>query len=219
MKSLATVFFILVGLSFTNVIAQPSTSDKNYLFEEFQDGYVNYKDGRKFFVPLNYDLNEEQFVFVDKADGLKKEFSDPHLIATIQINERIFLLSQRKAKEIIQASPAFYVEYRGLTRTAPSAVTYDGSTQTASVDTYTSISATNITSGVKQHNRIIDDVYKVYEIEVGKKMKSFYNKRSFLKAFPKKFHDRLNKYIEEERVDFNSIDQVFQLYEYAVSLK
>ncbi len=44
----------------------------NYLFPEFTDSYIYYKDGRVFQVQSNYDLLKNMFQFIDKDNEIKR---------------------------------------------------------------------------------------------------------------------------------------------------
>ena len=186
------IWIFCVGL-----FAQNTKDNSSYLFDEFQDCLIVYKDGRQFTAPVNYDLIKKHYVFKD-PEQQEKEFSDPELIAVLRIGNRSFLIGKQEAIEVIQAQPKFNVIYTGDTRRAPKKISYGGTTQTASVDNYSGLTG-------------------MYEVGVGKKTKRFYNKKSFLKLFPKKQQIRWNRYIEENKIDFGSVDQVFKLFQVSIS--
>lgn len=216
-QKLLLLFISFLSLSFF-VNAQTGKTNSPYLFDEFQDAIILYKDGRQFAVPLNFNLVTGRYVFIDKADKLEKEFSDPDLVTAMHIGARIFLMSEGKATEVIQANPKFHVSYTGLKKKAPSTVSYGGTSETASVDSYTGLAGKGIISGVQSHNRIVADVNKTYEVQIGKRNRSFYNERSFLRIFPKDERAKLESFIKENQISFDSIEQVFDLYQYAISL-
>ena len=216
MKLQSLLFILLFSISLS-VLSQNKNEHNPYLFETFQDGIVKYKDGRNFAVPLNFDFSIGKYVFIDNADGLEKEFTSPDAIALMQIESRIFLYSSGKATEVIQNEPRFYVLYIGLKRKAPSKTSYGGTTQTASVDTYKGLTGKGIISGKQANERILVNVNKSYEVQVGSKYRNFYNKRSFLKIFPKNKRAALESYITSQSIDFNSVSQVHNLYQYSIS--
>ena len=197
------IWIFCVGL-----FAQNTKDNSSYLFDEFQDCLIVYKDGRQFTAPVNYDLIKEQ---------QEKEFSDPELIAVLRIGNRSFLIGKQEAIEVIQAQPKFNVIYTGDTRRAPKKISYGGTTQTASVDNYSGLTGTGLSGGIQDAQRIVTGINKMYEVGVGKKTKRFYNKKSFLKLFPKKQQIRWNRYIEENKIDFGSVDQVFKLFQVSIS--
>lgn len=199
----------------TSLSAQNSKSNSNYLFDKFQDCLIVYKDGRQFTAPVNYDLIRKHYVFKD-PEQQEKEFSNPELITVLRIGKRSFLVGNQAAIEVIQVQPKFNVIYTGNTRKAPQKTSYGGTTQTASVNTYSGLAGTGLSSGILDEQRIVAGVNKTYEINIGKKSKRFYNKKSFLKLFSKEKQKELDKYIEDNTIDFESVDQVFRLCQHAV---
>lgn len=217
MFTMKQLIFSLIGLFclLSNSTAQNETSSA-FLFKSFQQARVVYKDGRQFSVPLNYNLITSSYVFIDKADGKEKEFSEPEQIAVIQIDDRTFLMRTGKATEIIQAEPEFYVSYTGNIKKGPQRISHGGTTETASVENYSTIAGKGIIGGVRTNDEIVSAVNKTYEVRVGKKLKRFYNKRSFLKIFPKEKRLLLKTFIEQNNINFDSIEEVLKLYRYTI---
>lgn len=185
-----------------------------YLFPDFTSSYIYYKDGRVFQVPTNYDLIQNEFIFIDK-DNIKKEFTDPSMIVSIKAGYRTFrIVSGDEAAEVVQNEPLILVQYIGETRIKKE-LSMGGKTETASVDSYTN----TYTYGVGDDTRnteLIKIEYQFY-IEKDKRLKRFSTEKQFLKLFPKQ-KEELKKYIDENKVDFNSIDQVVKLCNYAFTL-
>lgn len=199
------------------ITAQTGEDNSKYLFEEFQDSYIYYNDGRVFSVPLNFDLAKGIYVFIDENKE-ENEFTDPDQVIAMHVKERIFLMSRGKATEVIQAEPKFHVFYSALKKQAPSDISYGGTSETASVDSYKRLGGKGLISGIQSDNRIVADVSKSYEARIGKRDRSFYNQRSFVRSFPKEKRAAIDTYIEEKEVDFNSTEQVLELYQYATEL-
>ena len=216
MKRLFFLFMGLVGCAIV-IMAQTQNSE-GFLFDKFQDGFVYYRDGRRFNVPLNYNLITRQFVFIDKQDdNQKKEFTEPGMIIAIEVDGRTFLPPSEGATEIIQSEPPFYVSYRGTVK-KEKLTAYGGTTQTASVDTYSQIRGVGQIGGTDGTQHSLAAVDKEYRVKIGKKVKRFFNERQFLKLFSD-HKEALTKYLEDKQVDFDNIPQVLELYNYACSLK
>ncbi|WP_455672516.1 hypothetical protein [Phocaeicola sp.] len=198
------------------LLAQETEHYSPYLFDKFQDCLIVYKDGRQFTAPVNYHLIQKHFVFID-PEQKEKEFSNLDLIAVLRIGNRSFLPNRQSATEVIQVDPKFNVTYTGDIRKAPKKLSYGGTTQTASVDTYSGLAGKGLISGIQDNDRIIIGINKTYEVKIGKKTKRFYNKKSFLKLFPKVKQNKLNKYIEENQIDFSVVDKVLKLFNFSVS--
>lgn len=204
------VCWLVIWMFCSTLSAQNSLQKSPYLFDEFQECLIIYKDGRQFTAPVNYDLIQKQYVFKD-PDQQEKTFSNPELIAILRIGKRTFLTERQAAVEVIQVQPKFYVIYTGNTRKAPQKISYGGSTQTASVESYSRLAGTGIASGVQDSQRIISEITRTYEVCINKKTKRFYHKKSFLKLFPKDRQNELSQYIDDHHIDFNSVEQVFKL--------
>lgn len=184
-----------------------------YLFPDFTDSYIYYKDGRVFQVSTNYDLFKNKFFFIDK-DNEKKEFADPDMIVSIKVGDRTFRqLSNEEVAEVIQAEPLILVQYLGETRIKKE-LSMGGRTETASVDSYTN----TYTYGVGDDTRNIELIRTEYQFYVEhKRLKRFSTEKQFLKIFSKQ-REELKKYIDKNKVDFSSIEQVVILCNHAFSI-
>ena len=92
-------------------------------------------------------------------------------------------------------------------------MTFGGKTETASVDSYS-----NLIYGTGEYDKntvLINIDYQFY-VEKDKRLKQFSTKKQFLKLFSKQKKE-LKKYIDENNVDFGSIDQVVKLCNHAFS--
>lgn len=211
--SVLSCFFVTIGW------AQPQ---QIYLFDKFRNAIIIYEDGRQFSVPVNFDYNLGEFVFIDTGDrNLTKQFSDPNLIRHIKIGDRFFLPNDNSGSptEIISQNPYFYVQHKGILKNASQSLGYGGTTQTASVDNFTgSFRGKGIISAERKSNKILTDIEKVYEVKIGRKHRCFSDKKEFLKMFPKSKRVILETFIDDRKIDFTSLGQVFQLYKYAIEL-
>lgn len=217
MKPLYCLLLGLACLLTGNMVAQPE-SNSGFLFEKFTDSFIYYRDGRRFNVPLNYNLITRQFIFIDKQDdNQKKEFTEPGMIVAIEVDGRTFLPPSEGATEVIQSEPPFYVSYQATVK-KEKPVAYGGTTQTASVDSYSQLRGVGQIGGVDGTQKSLASVDKEYKVKVGKRTKRFSNEKQFLKLFPEK-KEALLRYMEEKQVDFDNVRQVLDLYNYARGLE
>lgn len=214
MKQLIIIFFSLWTVS-SGLVAQIEKSP--YLFSEFKEALVYYKDARVFSVPMNYNLILGKFVFIDK-DEVTKEFSDPEMVVSIKIDDKTYLPTEGGATEILQFDPKILVQYKGSVRKGGKKMTYGGQSETAAIDTYSRLRSSSGNAGLETESMILASIYKEYQIERGKRMRRFIGEKQFLKIFAKQ-KDVLKQYIEKNEIDFNSVEQVLQLCNYAAGLK
>lgn len=167
------IWIFCVGL-----FAQNTKDNSSYLFDEFQDCLIVYKDGRQFTAPVNYDLIKKHYVFKD-PEQQEKEFSDPELIAVLRIGNRSFLIGKQEAIEVIQAQPKFNVIYTGDTRRAPKKISYGGTTQTASVDNYSGLQVQGYPVAYRTPNVLLPELIKCTKLVWVKKRNAFITRRVF----------------------------------------
>lgn len=208
------IFSFLILFTFT--ISGQSVS--GFLFPEYQDALIFYKDGRRFGAPVNFDLQAGHFLFIDAKDKEAKQFAYPEKISFLQIDSRNFLLSEGEAVEVLQANPLFQVAYSGNLRRAPKNLTYGGTTQTAAVDTYSGYSGNATLSSQRQSgNKVVVGISKRYTVKIGKKTRRFNNEKTFLKILPEHQREKIKKYIRTNNIDFDNVEQVFDLYKYIIN--
>lgn len=197
---------ILLALCFGLLDGWAQEKGSKYLFPEFTDSYVYYKDGRVFQVPTNYDLLGNKFIFIDK-DNEQKEFSEPNMILSIKVGTRTFIpTSGNEAAEIIQDTPRLLVQYIGDKRIKKD-LTFGGKSETASVDAYSNLI---YGTGDNEKNTVLVKIDYQFYIEKNKRLKRFSTEKQFLKIFPKQ-KEQIKQYINENKVDFGSIEQVIKL--------
>lgn len=217
MKVRLILLFVCV-VSIIPVMSQ-NKSEHYFLFPDYKEALIYYKDGRQFTAPVNFDLQAGHFLFIDAKDKKAKQFAYPEKIAFMQIEGRNFLLSENEAVEILQATPLFQVAYSGNLRQAPKNLTYGGTTQTAAVDSYGGYSGNaNLISQQHSKSRVVMGVNKNYKAKFRKKNKQFNNSKTFIKAFPKETRSIVAEYIQANHVDFDNVNQVFKLYERFIPL-
>ena len=209
-RLLAVLLFLTV--MFGNLDAQVNPVYQ-FLFDDYQETLILYKDGRQFTAPVNFDLLEGHFLFIDAKDKQPKQFANPEMIALLRMGSRCFLLGEGEAVEVLQAESLFQVAYSGNLRQAPKSISYGGSTQTAAVDTYAGYSGGGAL-GSKQQSRhkMVVGINKNYKCEIGSKTRHFYDQKTFLKAFPKERRMQVEEYISQHEIDFGNVQQVYELY-------
>ena len=209
-RLLAVLLFLTVMFGKLDAQVNPVSQ---FLFDDYQETLILYKDGRQFTAPVNFDLLEGHFLFIDAKDKQPKQFANPEMIALLRMGSRCFLLGEGEAVEVLQAESLFQVAYSGNLRQAPKSISYGGSTQTAAVDTYAGYSGGGAL-GSKQQSRhkMVVGINKNYKCEIGSKTKHFYDQKTFLKAFPKERRMQVEEYISQHEIDFGNVQQMYELY-------
>lgn len=214
--------FILLSLIvfLTGINALTAQIDSTqFLLKGFQEGLVYYKDGRQFRVPMNYSLLIKKFLFLDQNDNNNiKEFLEPEMVATIKIGERVFLPTKEGATEVLQTNPPIFVQYKGSMRWEGKKVGYGGRSETSAVDSYSSLQAGNSIHKLETEKLILTSIFKIFRIERKGKQYRFSSEKQFLKAYPE-HKEVLRKYIKDNNINLELIEDVLQVYNHAESLQ
>ncbi len=220
MKRLVLLF--VVGLTFSLFSFAQEADPDQYLFPTFQPGQVMYKDGRVFNVSLNYNLVSNRFIFIDTYDNnILKEFAELDKLGLVKVDDRNFHINNKgEAIEILQVeNPRILVEYRGKVKDLGQKAAYGGRSQTSAIESLSSFQSGG------QHYRlegdpryVVSGMERRYQVDTPKKMRSFSNAKQFVKIYPK-HKDTLEKFIKEQKVNFDSTKQVVTLCNYAHTLQ
>lgn len=215
MKKISMLFLMFLSLSF---VAKAGEKDSSFLFPEYQKAEVVYLNGSQSDETVNYNLVDEKLYFIDRSDQRVKVVSDVQHIAAIRIKDKSYLLDVNGFREVIFTDPIeFCVQYKAGHQIVNSNVGYGGTSSVASVSTYSSYRAGGQETIIKQPDIQVSAIYNCYWIGKGNKQYKFTDKNQFLKIYPKQ-KQKINEYIDTQKLDFNSVLQVAGLVKFAETL-
>ena len=214
------IYSLIICLMAVTGKSSAQEGKSEYLFNDFQKSLIYYKDGRVFSVKVNYNLARNAFMFIDENDNNNITlFAEPDMVRTLKIDNRIFQLdSKGLAQEHLNQEPYLAVTYRGKSRPEGKQVGYGGRSETASVDSYSSIQSGGHSYNLETEKIILADVEKRYTIKKNKKQKQFQSSKQFLKLYPKEQEETIKAYIKSNKINFDEPQQVLQLVKYAEAL-
>lgn len=191
----------------------------HFLFDDFTESTIVYRDGRQFKAKLNFSLLVNRFIFIDETDDNNlKEFGEPDKIAVVKAGERTFLMNRNgTAKEVLQTQPPITVQYKGKVKGEGKNAGYGGKSETSAIESRSTLYSGGQLHKLEGEKRIVYGIDKTYQIEKDKKTRTFISAKQFLKIYPK-IKEQLETYIAENKVDFSSVEQVLALYNYADAL-
>lgn len=229
MKTLLLTFFVCaftfcqmsVASNGSSRTAHFSAQDKQgsaFLFEDFQDAAIYFKDGAQYHEKMNYNLLVNKFYFIDREDNEIKELSNPQDILIIKFGKRVFYTEGDSGIEILPTNPVLYVQYKGNIRKEAIKGAYGQPSETTSVRTYGgTYGGRGERYNFDPEKLIAGNRYNIYWIERQGKKKIFKSFNQFLKLYPK-HKEELKSFIKENRVDFNDVQQISRLCIHAGSL-
>lgn len=207
-KLLLLSSFLLQSLAF---FAQQKVEVSHYLFPEFREGVVLMKDGRRNPAKLNYNAASEEMVFMQNKQILA--ISEPSLsqVDTVFFNDRKFVLHNMKFMEILhQGDFKLFAYYKCKVIPPGKPAGYGGTSQTSSVDSYSSWSMDGRVYELKLPDDFEVKPFNIYYLNDGAGWKEFKTMRQLKNHF-KKSKKQLDQYLKEQKVDFDDAEAVRRL--------
>ncbi len=218
MKRLVILFLFLL---FSAGMSWGQEKELPYLYPEFQNGRVVHKNGDVFDVQLNYSLISNTFIFIDTNDNnIEKEIDETEKISYITVGEHLFLINnQNETVEVVQyENPKVFVLYDGKLFDRGSETGYGGRVDTPAASSLSSHEVGGRSFQLKSDRWVISGMDKEYQVEREGRMKRFANLKQFLKIYPRQNSAAIEAFIVDNAVDFDSVEQVIALCNYAESL-
>jgi hypothetical protein len=211
---MALIIFILVP----QVYAQTDTlkDQPNLLLPHFTRSIVVMKSGEKRTAVLNYNLVDQEMVFMQK--NLYWVLDEPQLIDTIYMANRTFVPFEKGFYELAVAAPVtFFIQHKSYAESLGVPTGYGAMSQTAPPNYVAQIYGPRgaINLEIPSNVKVVDD--NEYWIRKEGILQKFDSKRLFLKIFPDK-EKELEQYIKKNKVDFKNQPSLVNLILYCNEL-
>ena len=220
MKTVLFCLCLIAVCSFNSLYAQEELGSGR-IFPQFEKGIVFFKNGRQSSAKLNYDMIQEQMLFLD-SDSTEMKISDPLDVVIVKIGERRFLPASSKDvfyEEIQAGEGSFFVQRIASKLSAGKAAGYGGYSQTAAITSYGSLQ----TDGGKRVILNSDEKFRlsidsIYYLQSGGKYKKFNSAKTLGKLF-KGHESEIETFAKKESINFKKMEDIARIVEYGYSLK
>ena len=170
----------------------------HFLFPSFIEGIVIMKDGVKFPAMLNYNMVEEKMV--TELDGTYRYSTNPHLIESIVIEDRVFVPVKNAFYEILSAGMAtFFLQHKSYFVPRGNDIGYGSKSQATGPVQYKRFEL----SGDVVYLDLPPDVdispASVFWVYNNGNLQKFNTMKQFLKIFPG-YEAQLKEYIKKENI-------------------
>lgn len=203
----------LINITTLTILSQ--TESTHYLLPDFADGTVIMKNGTKNQALLNYNMVTEEMVFYQGEQILA--LADPTLINldTVVIGDRKFILNDKNNfVELIHNNVyKLYVEHNCRVLPPGKPAGYGGTSQTSSVDTYSSIQSGGMWYKLEVPDNFEIKPFKTYWIDDGSGSKEIRSMRQ-LRRFFSKNRESYNSYMKDNKVEFDDYESVKGLVDF-----
>jgi hypothetical protein len=204
---------LIVGLcSITVQLTAQTTSNGNfpqYLFPGFTRSVVKMKTGSSYNAVLNYNTVTGNMVW--EKDGKLLDLTNMESVDTIFLQNRKFIPVDKVFYEVLVNAPiSLFIQHKSDLVPAGSPSGYGGTSQTASIKNFSSMSLKSGTYNLEIPPDYTINPSSVYWIRKSNTMFSFLNKRQFLKIFPGK-NDEIEKFIKQNHIKLENRDDLIKL--------
>lgn len=212
LKLLPCTFLLSMSL-----LSQQSKEVSHYLLPDFTPGTVLMKNGTRNPALLNYNAASEEMIF--DQNGQKLALANPTLglIDSVFIADKTFVRQSNKFMEVLfQKDFQLFAEHKCRVTPPPKPAAYGGTSETSSVDTYSSWSS----DGRMYNLQLPDDFkvrpYAVYWLRKDGKMRNFVSMGQIRKFYAKK-KKQLKTYEETNKTDFEDAESITKLFQFMES--
>lgn len=210
----ATVASAMLMLETPDIAAQSSNSNNlpHFLFPEFREGVVIMKDDKPFSIMLNYNLLEQRLV--TELNGTYRYSKDPALIDSVLIGDRVLIPVDDNFFEVISHGRfTFMVQHRATLIEKGNEVGYGVKSQSTGPTQYKRFEMNGYWGNVAYLDIPADGEVKiapVFWVKQGTSLDKFSNAKQLMKILPG-YKPVIQKYIDQEKVNFKSPEDVTRL--------
>lgn len=215
-KDIFLALLILISKMAMSVVYAGDNTASHYLFPVFSKGVVVMKSGNMD-AKLNYNTVTEEMVF--EQEGQNMAIGNIESIDTVIIQNRKFVPVGKVFYELlVNGQVTLYFQHKGkLVETKTNSPALGASSETASNVSYSTLLTTSGIYGLKlpADYTVID--MSTYRLMVNGKLSTFSNKKQLLKILPDQ-STLLDKFISDNKLDINKLDQLIKLIDYCNEL-
>lgn len=211
-------FFLFICMTSLLLFSQQEKVISHYLFPDFIQGKVLMKNGTVNPALLNYNAASEEMIFDQNGQKLALAMPTLNQLDSIFIADRVFIRQNDKFMEVLLRNGSqLFAEYKCRVTPPPKPTAYGGTSETSSVDTYSSWQS----DGRVYNLQLPDDFkirpYTVYWLRKDGKLKSFTSLTQIRKYYNNN-KKQLKAYEKEHNVHFENTEAVTELFRFMEAL-
>lgn len=189
----------------------------HYLFPEFTKGVILMKAGIKHDALLNYNSATEEMIFDKKGKKMAISKKELELVDTIFIKDREFIGWDHKFIELVYHSKwDMYVEYRCEVNEVGKQAGYGGTSETASINSYTTFNLGGVFHELKLPDGYEIEPYTYYWLKKNGELNRFKSMRELKKLYKDK-EQLFKAYVKKYDIEYDNQESIIQLIEYLES--
>ena len=210
----------IVGVVQGEDLVERTTTSLQFVFPNFMDGKVAYKNGRTISGMLNYNILIGEMQFVDIESQSVFALADLNNVAMIEIAGRIFVPSSGKEfyEILYNGRTQLAVRFRGNRLSHGRETPYGNTGPSARSSDMTAVNVDGYFSTLDAKENIRVTVNTDYYLIDGKKRRLITNSKAFLKTFSKDKAGAIEQFIRQNSINFNNRSDLILLVDYCNQL-
>ncbi|MFY9153037.1 MAG: hypothetical protein WAO52_13555 [Prolixibacteraceae bacterium] len=184
----------------------------HYLFPEFEKGIVLMKSGDQKVALLNYNELTSEMIFDN--NGTKLAFSQTELVDTIYIQDRKFVLLDKKFVELIYKSKCeLFADYKCSIVDPGKPSGYGGTSQTAATTTFSSFYTSGQVYNMKLPEGTETKSSVEYWLRIDGNLNKFVSLRQMYQSFPDK-KELIKNYRKTHNPDYDNLGSIIEMIKF-----
>jgi hypothetical protein len=207
MKTFRSHLLFLLLLFPASLVAQEE-GNNGYLFPDFMQGSVLFKNGGAEPAMLNYNYVTKLMLLKDSKDQIL-EFSDLSSITAIKIENRVFIKGNNNVfyEQVPAGNGYYYLQWFGKIVSQEKAGAYGTYSSTSAVTTYSTLNADNRVIQLKPGERVETKKNCKFYLKVKDRFMLFDSARTLGKLF--KGHEaEIKEFAAEQKIDFSNASDI-----------
>ena len=215
MKKILTLLILVLS---STVAKADDDKVSAYLFPQFEKGYVVLKgsSGARVAALLNYNMIDERMMYLDSDSSLFE--LDASTVIMVSIGARSFIPARNNAfyEMIKTGNNEYYISYKSVLISQGKASGYGSYSQTSSIGNMASVHNTGTWSFISCDEKYAGVDKSTVVIKTEKKYEKVLSLKSLVKIF-KNRQTALETFAKENKTDFNKLEHVISIVEFAFS--
>lgn len=207
-------------------MASGQASAKFYLFDDYQDALVQYKEGGASKTFINYHMGLNIYLFKKNKSSSDLLILEPETVNRIIVGERVFVFNEDgMPAEVLATDPYLRVNYSVLIKeNAPegpfgSKTTTTQSSVTQILVKFKAAPGNTLKELEDESKYTVSEVKHNYFWERDEELHEFNTINKFLKLYPKEMQKTIRDFIKKNKTDISSPESILELVRFASELK
>lgn len=210
--------YLLLSLFFSLFLVSlklQAQEDNVYIFDEFKNGKVVYKNGAVVYAKLNYDPLNQRMLFLSPSDNSLLEIVNPSDISYINIEGRMFeqIKGNLFYERINYNDLILYIQWRSKAISEGKPSGYGTTSTTSAITSVSVINKEGRTIPLNVSEKFNYKPDNFYYVKINNTQKRFSTPDSLAKLF-KAHKKEIKKYIKENKLDFDNPEDIKSAVEY-----